>query len=159
MAIGLGSLGRLRQVQTRSISAENFDGSPGGGGRATEGTGAACARDLGTGWKISPSVVVQPGETFDLAEIDGAGKITHIWLTTHTDAWRRLVLRAYWDGAERARRGGAVRRLLLQRLGSFRAGELAADRGEPARRLQLLLADAVPDRGPPDHREHLRPAE
>ena len=88
MAIGLGSLGRLRQVQTRSISAENFDGSPGGGGRATEGTGAACARDLGTGWKISPSVVVPPGETFDLAEIDGPGKITHIWLTAHSDAWR-----------------------------------------------------------------------
>jgi hypothetical protein len=99
MAIGLGSLGRLRQVQTRSISAENFDGSPGGGGRATEGTGAACARDLGTGWKISPSVVVPPGDTFDLAEIDGPGKITHIWLTAHSDAWRRLVLRAYWDGA------------------------------------------------------------
>ena len=26
--------------------------------------------------------------------------ITHLWITTHTDNWRRLVLRAYWDGAE-----------------------------------------------------------
>src|SRR3569623_3571452 len=91
---------RLRSVQTRSISPENFDGSAGGGGRATEGTGADCARDLGPGWKISPSVDIAPGATFDLAAIDGAGQINHIWITTHTDTWRPLLLRAYWDGAE-----------------------------------------------------------
>jgi hypothetical protein len=100
MASGLAGLGRLRRVETRSISPENFDGSAGGGGRATEGTGAACARDLGPGWKISPSVVVEPHATFSLAEIDGPGRITHLWITTHTDHWRTLVLRAYWDGAE-----------------------------------------------------------
>ncbi|HJB10916.1 MAG TPA: hypothetical protein H9786_10385, partial [Candidatus Brachybacterium merdavium] len=50
------ALARLRPVLTRSISPENFDGSPGGGGRATEGTGAEAARDLGQGWKVSPSV-------------------------------------------------------------------------------------------------------
>jgi hypothetical protein len=96
----LASIAALRSVQTRSISPENFDGAPGGGGRATEGTGAANARDLGAGWKISPSVDVKAGETFDLANIQGAGKITHIWITTHTDNWRTLLLRAYWDGAE-----------------------------------------------------------
>ncbi len=69
-------MSRLRSVRTRSISPENFDGSAGGGARATEGTGAACARDLGTGWKISPSVDIAPGATFTLAEIDGPGKIT-----------------------------------------------------------------------------------
>jgi hypothetical protein len=99
MTTGLGGLGRLRRVETRSISPENFDGSAGGGGRATEGTGADCARDLGPGWKISPSVVVDPHATFSLAEIDGPGRITHLWITTHTDNWRTLVLRAYWDGA------------------------------------------------------------
>ena len=31
----------------------------------------SAARDLGEGWKISPSVVVKPGETFTLADIDG----------------------------------------------------------------------------------------
>ncbi|GAA3616438.1 glycoside hydrolase family 172 protein [Microlunatus ginsengisoli] len=97
---GLGGLGRLRRVRTRSISPENPDGSAGGGARATEGTGAHAARDLGPGWKISPSVDVQPGSTYVLGEIDGPGKITHIWITTHPDHWRRLVLRAYWDGAE-----------------------------------------------------------
>ncbi|MDR1186851.1 MAG: DUF2961 domain-containing protein [Bifidobacteriaceae bacterium] len=96
---GLGSIARLSNTRTRSISPENFDGSLGGGGRATEGTGASCARDLGPGWKISPSVDIEPGETFELASIDGPGKITHIWATTQADAWRALVLRAYWDGA------------------------------------------------------------
>lgn len=100
MTTGLGGLGRLRRVETRSISPENFDGSAGGGGRATEGTGAACARDLGPGWKISPSVVVEPHAMFSLAQIDGPGRITHLWITTHTDNWRTLILRAYWDGAD-----------------------------------------------------------
>src|SRR5690625_20953 len=78
------ALARLRPVLTRSISPENFDGSPGGGGRATEGTGAEAARDLGQGWKVSPSVDVKAGETFTLADIDSAGVITHILLSTHT---------------------------------------------------------------------------
>ncbi|ACQ79953.1 conserved hypothetical protein [Beutenbergia cavernae DSM 12333] len=95
----LSAIGRLRDVSTRSISPENFDGSKGGGGRATEGTGAQCARDLGQGWKVSPSVEIGPGEKFDVARIEGAGKITHIWLTTHRDHWRTLLLRAFWDGA------------------------------------------------------------
>jgi hypothetical protein len=90
---------RLRDVETRSISAENPDGAKGGGARATTGTGAAAARDLGVGWKVSPSVDIAPGQTHDLASIDGPGRITHIWLTTHTDFWRSLVLRAHWDGA------------------------------------------------------------
>lgn len=93
----ISSLSQLRGVQTRSISPENFDGSVGGGGRATEGTGANCARDLGTGWKVSPSVHVAGHSTFDLANIDEPGRITHIWLTTHADNWRTLILRAYWD--------------------------------------------------------------
>jgi hypothetical protein len=96
----LSNISRLRAVQTRSISPENFDGSVGGGGRATEGTGAESARDLGPGWKISPSVVVKAGESFDFANIKGGGNITHIWLTTHKEHWRTLLLRAYWDGAD-----------------------------------------------------------
>lgn len=93
-------LARLRDVQTWSISPENFDGRKGGGGRATEGTGAACAAELGVGWKISPSVDVGGRETFDMAAIDEPATITHIWVTTHRDNWRSLVLRAYWDGSE-----------------------------------------------------------
>jgi hypothetical protein len=54
---------------------------------------------LGTGWKISPSVRVEPGETLDLAEIAGPGAIQHIWMTV-TGHWRFSILRVYWDGQE-----------------------------------------------------------
>lgn len=93
-------LSQLSLGSTRSISPENLDGSPGGGGRATEGTGADPARGLGQGWKISPSLDVPAGGTLELASIVGSGRITHIWITTHTDHWRSLVLRAFWDGAD-----------------------------------------------------------
>ncbi|HEY5787334.1 MAG TPA: glycoside hydrolase family 172 protein [Microlunatus sp.] len=97
----LSSISALRPAaRTRSISPENLTGEPGGGARATTGTGADAARDLGPGWKISPSVDVGPGETYDLAVIDGTGTITHVWATTHSDHWRSLLLRAYWDGAD-----------------------------------------------------------
>ncbi len=99
MASSAADLARLRPVSTRSISPENLDGSRGGGGRATVGTGAASARDLGPGWKVSPSVDLAGGETLPMAVIDGPGRITHIWLTTHRDHWRRMVLRAYWDSS------------------------------------------------------------
>ena len=92
-------IARLRNVATRLISPENPDGAKGGGGRATQGTGAYAARDLGLGWKMSPSVIIGSGTTFPMATIDGPGTITHIWLTTHSDHWRTLVLRAYWDQA------------------------------------------------------------
>ncbi len=99
MTLGnLTGISALADVETRSISAENPTGEPGQGGRRTEGTGAHAARDLGQGWKVSPSIEIAPGETVTLADIAGSGCITHIWLTTHVDHWRRLVLRAFWDG-------------------------------------------------------------
>ncbi|WP_433273409.1 glycoside hydrolase family 172 protein [Pseudonocardia xinjiangensis] len=93
-------IARLRAVTTRSISPENPTGAPGRGGRATAGTGAEPGRELGQGWKISPSVVVGAHETIDLAAIEGCGRITHVWMTTHPDHWRSLLLRAYWDDAD-----------------------------------------------------------
>lgn len=97
LGMGLGNLARLSNARTRSISAENFTGEKGRGGMATEGTNAGFARDLGQGWKISPSVVVRANATLDLADIEGPGAIQHIWMTTYPNNWRRLVLRAYWD--------------------------------------------------------------
>lgn len=93
-------LSRRTDRVTRSISAENRDGAPGGGARATDGTGAMAARDLGRGWKVSPSHVIASGETFEMASIVGSGIITHLWLTTHRDNWRTLLLRFYWDGCD-----------------------------------------------------------
>lgn len=100
LGMGLGNLSRLSKAKTRSISAENFTGEKGKGGMATDGTGAACARDLGQGWKVSPSIRIAEGETFTLAEIDGPGVIQHIWMTCHRQHWRSLVLRFYWDDEE-----------------------------------------------------------
>ena len=94
----LGGLARLRDYETRSISPENRDGARGGGGRAVHGTGERFARDLGPGWKISPNIVVEPGETADIAAVDGEGVLRHLWFTTGPTAWRTLIVRMFWDG-------------------------------------------------------------
>lgn len=99
LGMHLGNLSRLSRAKSRSISPENFTGDKGKGGMATDGTGARGARDLGHGWKISPSVVIQPGDTFTLAEIDGPGAVQQIWMTP-TGHWRFSILRIYWDDAE-----------------------------------------------------------
>jgi D-arabinan exo alpha-(1,3)/(1,5)-arabinofuranosidase (non-reducing end) len=93
----LGNLSRLSRAKTRSISPENFTGEKGKGGMATEGTGANAARDLGRGWKISPSIRIASRQTFTLAEIQGSGALQHIWMTP-TGNWRYSILRMYWDG-------------------------------------------------------------
>ncbi|MHB9034272.1 MAG: glycoside hydrolase family 172 protein [Anaerolineae bacterium] len=99
LGLHLGNLSRISHAQTRSLSPENFDGAKGKGGMATQGTGANSARELGQGWKISPSIMIQPGETRLLADIDGSGAIQHIWMTP-TGNWRFNILRFYWDGQE-----------------------------------------------------------
>jgi hypothetical protein len=97
LGISLGNLSRLSSALTRSISAENPTGEKGRGGMATSGNGEVVARELGQGWKISPSIHIGARETVTLAEIRGSGAIQHIWITTHPSLWRRLVLRFYWD--------------------------------------------------------------
>jgi hypothetical protein len=97
LAGNLGNIHLLSAAESRSLSPENFGGGKGEGGRATEGTGAQCARELGPGWKISPSVAIEPGQTFTMAEISGPGALQQIWLTV-TGHWRFSVLRIYWDG-------------------------------------------------------------
>src|SRR4029078_12604245 len=79
-----------------SISPENLKGEKGKGGMATSGTGANAARELGQGWKISPSVIIKSKTTFTIAEIEGSGSIQHIWMTP-TGVWRNSIIRFYWD--------------------------------------------------------------
>lgn len=86
----------LKRV-TRSISPENFTGEKGMGGKATEGTGKEASRDLGVGWKVSPSIMIEPQQTYTLAEIEGPGKIRHIWMTCFPKYWRELILEIYWE--------------------------------------------------------------
>ena len=99
LGMHLGNLSRLSDAVTRSISAENLDGAKGSGGMANEGTGSNAARDLGHGWKLSPSVRIKAGETFTVADIEGPGAIQQIWMTP-TGNWRFAILRIYWDGSE-----------------------------------------------------------
>jgi len=105
LGMHLGNLSRLSSAVTRSISPENFSGEKGKGGMATEGTGAIHARGLAKdggvqGWKVSPSVRIEAGETFTMADISGMGAIQQIWLTPANVRWRDLILRIYWDGQE-----------------------------------------------------------
>jgi hypothetical protein len=99
LGMNLGNLSRLSKARTRSISPENFSGEKGEGGKATEGTSTHCAKDLGQGWKISPSIRIEPGENRVLADIEGAGAIQQIWMTA-TGHWRFAILRIYWDDQE-----------------------------------------------------------
>lgn len=99
----MGNLYRLSDANTRSISPENFTGEKGKGGMAdpkNEERNVAnarhAARDLGQGWKVNPFIIINPKETFTLAEIDESGCIQHIWMTP-TGNWRFSILRIYWD--------------------------------------------------------------
>ena len=98
LGMNMGTLSRLSNAKSRSLSAENFTGEKGKGGMATEGTGALHARGLGVGWKISPSISIKAGESRTLGEIDGPGAIQSIWITGHLS--RDLIMRIYWDGQE-----------------------------------------------------------
>ncbi len=99
LGLHLGNLSLLSKAKSRSISPENFNGEKGKGGMATEGTGKSCARDLGQGWKISPSIRIEAGEEREIANIEGPGAIQQIWMTP-TGHWRFSIIRIYWDDQE-----------------------------------------------------------
>lgn len=93
-------MSKISHFESRSISAENFNGEKGKGGMAEDGTGKEYARNLGKGWKVSPSVVIESGKLFEMANIKGPGIIKHIWLTDDCPENRMLILRMYWDGSD-----------------------------------------------------------
>ncbi len=104
----LGNLSRLSDAKTRSISPENFTGEKGKGGMADPvadkgkrnvANAANEARDLGKGWKVNPFIIIEPGETFTLADIDGPGAIQHIWMTP-TGNFNLSIFRVYYDGEQ-----------------------------------------------------------
>ncbi len=95
----MGNLSALTDYESRSICPENFTGEKGKGGMATEGTGSGPSRELGIGWKVSPSVVIPAHSTFTLADISGEGEIRHIWLTPVKN-FRYYIIRMYWDGSD-----------------------------------------------------------
>src|ERR1700761_8853841 len=97
LGLDLGNLSRLSNARSRSISPENFTGAKGRGGMSTDGPAANAARGLGQGWKVSPYILIAPGETADLADVEGPGAIQQTWMTLARGKWRHTILRAYWD--------------------------------------------------------------
>lgn len=105
--LGIGNLYMLSDAKTRSISPENFTGDKGKGGMAdikenaspNTANAAAAASELGLGWKVNPFIIIEPGETFTIAEIESPGAIQHIWMTP-TGNRRLSILRIYWDDEE-----------------------------------------------------------
>lgn len=103
--MNLGNLSRMSDAKTRSISPENFTGEKGKGaladpvsdkGKRNVANAANEARDLGKGWKVNPFIIINSGETFTIAEMEGPGAIQHIWMTP-TGNWRFSIIRIYWD--------------------------------------------------------------
>jgi hypothetical protein len=98
--MNLGGLSRLSHARSRSISPENFTGEKGAGGMSTDGPAAHMARGLGQGWKVSPFIVITPGEQRTIADIEGPGAIQQIWMTLARGRWRHTILRIWWDDQE-----------------------------------------------------------
>lgn len=77
----------INDNETFAFSAENPSGSRGGGSR-----GGDCT-------KLRPMVTIRPHEEITLADVDGPGKIEHMWFTGY--AGHSFILRVYWDGMEK----------------------------------------------------------
>jgi len=90
-------------LDTRMVSPENPDGSKGGGAHSVPDPNdphSKLAIDLGVGWRVRPEIDLGAGKTVDLADIEGPGTITYIWVTSISKHWRGLILRMYWDNEE-----------------------------------------------------------
>lgn len=100
----MGSLTRLSNAKSRSISPENFTGEKGKGGMAdlkdkdvpNVANASNAARDLGKGWKVNPFIIINSKQIITIAEMEGPGAIQQIWMTP-TGNWRFSILRIYWD--------------------------------------------------------------
>ena len=84
MYSAIESYARITDARTFAFSAENPTGERAGGSR-----GGDCT-------KLSPTVVIAPGQTVTLAEVDGPGVIQNMWFTGYVE--HHFVLRAYWVG-------------------------------------------------------------
>src|SRR5690349_5497014 len=79
------------RLDSRSISFENPTGARGAGGTAAAGR------------KGAPSRILKPGETVTLADIEGPGRVTHIWATFRSPRpprMRALILEVFYDGVD-----------------------------------------------------------
>lgn len=119
---GLGSIMKLSNARTFSLSAENVYGRKGCGGMAVpledqedvlrigqmqsgwnDKNGHTLtetehpSRELGQKWKVRPAIGLMPGTTTTIADISESGIIQHMWFTLGQKFYRDIILRAYWD--------------------------------------------------------------
>ncbi len=76
-------------LDCRSISFENPAGARGAGGTAADGR------------KGAPNRSVAPGERIVLADIEGPGRVRHVWMTFRQaapEAMRAVMLEVFYDG-------------------------------------------------------------
>lgn len=77
------------KLDCRSISFENMTGARGAGGKAAGGR------------KGAPNWWMAPGEKLTLADIDGPGRIRHIWMTFRASSpefTRSMLIEVFYDG-------------------------------------------------------------
>ena len=84
-----------KEIQTRWFTGENPEGLKGVAGQKRSGR------------KGAPCVVVKPGESYTLAEIQGSGTIRRIWVTgsvvkEQPEGLRGFKIEFFWDGAPTA---------------------------------------------------------
>ncbi len=106
---------KVSNAQTHLITGENVYGEKGKGGMAQQSSTIQpevakigqiwespnpCARDLGAKWKIRPCITLAGKSTTTLMDVEGPGKITHIWITVDSAKYRDLIIRMYWDNEE-----------------------------------------------------------
>ena len=96
---GINHISLLSNAQSRSICGENPRGEVAGACKEVPDEKNP-ASNLGKGWKVRPCIPVKKGETICLADIQGPGQITHIWMTVIDKVYRNLILRIYWDGED-----------------------------------------------------------
>ena len=112
LPMNLGTISKLSDAVTRSITAENPTGRKGAGGRALPGVApveaqalnqlehdgsARASSELGQKWKVRPFIGIAGKATAVIADIAGPGVIQHIWITTNFQQKRDLIIRMYWD--------------------------------------------------------------
>jgi hypothetical protein len=90
-------------VVTRMITPENPTGARGAAARWAPDPNdpmlphSGPAVHLGKGWKVRPFIRLPAGQSAVIADVEGPGAISHIWITSDLAEYRALVLRCHWD--------------------------------------------------------------
>ena len=155
----MGVVSLMVPCGARTAGAKDSPGSPGAPGplasleRLQPGrTMCSSSSDIWN-WKDGNSDArpIKPGETLVIADLEGPGRIQHIWNTIATQeqgASRLVVVRMFWDGETEPSVEVLAGRFLCHRSRNRQANAVLAGDGQFRRQGQeLLLAHAFPQVG------------